>query len=58
MIARIRELASPGIMMSGSKEEGALFGTIRRSPCRPAARWLVTRRHGTRLVQLAVPPQR
>jgi S-DNA-T family DNA segregation ATPase FtsK/SpoIIIE len=56
MIARIRELASPGIMMSGPREEGALFGTIKAQPLPPGRGWLFTRRHGARLIQLAWTP--
>jgi S-DNA-T family DNA segregation ATPase FtsK/SpoIIIE len=57
VLARIRELASPGIMMSGPKEEGPLFGTVKPQFLPPGRGWLVTRRHGARLVQLAwVPP--
>jgi S-DNA-T family DNA segregation ATPase FtsK/SpoIIIE len=56
IIARIRELASPGIMMSGPKEEGALFGTLKPQPLPPGRAWLITRRDGARLVQLAWTP--
>jgi S-DNA-T family DNA segregation ATPase FtsK/SpoIIIE len=56
VIARIRELASPGIMLSGPREEGALFGTVRAQPLPPGRGWLQTRRLGARLVQLAWTP--
>jgi S-DNA-T family DNA segregation ATPase FtsK/SpoIIIE len=56
MIGRIRELASPGIMMSGPREEGALFGTIKPQPLPPGRGWLFTRRDGARLIQLAWTP--
>jgi S-DNA-T family DNA segregation ATPase FtsK/SpoIIIE len=56
MIARIRELASPGIMMSGPKEEGPLFGNVKPQPLPPGRAWLITRREGARLVQLAWSP--
>jgi S-DNA-T family DNA segregation ATPase FtsK/SpoIIIE len=56
VIGRIRELASPGIMMSGSREEGALFGNIKPQPLPPGRAWMITRRHGARLVQLAWSP--
>ena len=56
IIARIRELASPGIMMSGPKEEGALFGKIKPQPLPPGRGWLFTRRHGAQMVQLAWTP--
>ncbi|MBB2941768.1 S-DNA-T family DNA segregation ATPase FtsK/SpoIIIE [Actinoplanes lutulentus] len=59
MIGRIRELASPGIVMSGPREEGPLFGTLKPQPLPPGRAWMVTRKHGARLVQLAwTPPSR
>ncbi|GAA5188696.1 type VII secretion protein EccC [Rugosimonospora acidiphila] len=56
VIARIRELASPGIMMSGPRDEGALFGNIKPQLLPPGRAWLITRREGSRLVQLAWSP--
>ncbi|WP_229073867.1 type VII secretion protein EccCa [Actinoplanes sp. DH11] len=56
---RIRELASPGIMMSGPREEGPLFGQLKPQVLPPGRAWMVTRKHGARLVQLAwTPPLR
>ncbi len=49
----IRELGSPGMVMSGDRDEGPLVGNIRPSALPPGRGWLVTRREGTRLVQLA-----
>jgi S-DNA-T family DNA segregation ATPase FtsK/SpoIIIE len=56
VVARIRELASPGILMSGPREEGAIFGQVKPRPLPPGRAQLVTRREGTRLVQLAWTP--
>jgi len=56
IIGRIRELASPGIMMSGPKDEGALFGTLKPQALPPGRAWLVTRRGGNQLLQLAWTP--
>ncbi|MGW4460886.1 type VII secretion protein EccCa [Micromonospora sp. NPDC004704] len=56
VIGRIRELASPGLMMSGPREEGALFGNVKPQFLPPGRAWLFTRRHGARLVQLAWSP--
>ncbi|MEV4722104.1 type VII secretion protein EccCa [Micromonospora humida] len=56
VIGRIRELASPGIMMSGPREEGALFGTIKPQRLPAGRGWLFTRRHGAQLVQLPLVP--
>jgi S-DNA-T family DNA segregation ATPase FtsK/SpoIIIE len=57
MLMRLRELGSPGIVMSGDKSEGVLLGNVKPSPQPPGRGWLVTRREGARLVQLAwLPP--
>jgi S-DNA-T family DNA segregation ATPase FtsK/SpoIIIE len=54
VIQRLREMGSPGLIMSGSKDEGALLAGVRAAP-QPCGRgFLVTRRHGSRLVQVAV----
>ena len=53
VLQRLRELGSPGIVMSGDKEEGVLLGNVRPSPQPPGRGWMVSRRHGTRLIQLA-----
>jgi len=56
VIARIRELGSPGIVMSASKEEGPLIPDIKPQPL-PAGRGrLFTRREGVRLIQMAWTP--
>jgi S-DNA-T family DNA segregation ATPase FtsK/SpoIIIE len=56
IIGRIRELASPGILMNGPKEEGPLFGDVRPQPLPAGRALLITRREKTRLVQLAWSP--
>ena len=56
IIGRIRELASPGVMLSGPKEEGPLFGNIKPQSLPPGRGWLITRRQGARLVQFAWNP--
>jgi S-DNA-T family DNA segregation ATPase FtsK/SpoIIIE len=54
VIQRLREMGSPGLIMSGSKDEGALLGGVRAGP-QPCGRGvLVTRRGGARLVQVAL----
>jgi DNA segregation ATPase FtsK/SpoIIIE, S-DNA-T family len=52
LIARMRESAAPGLMMSGSKDEGPLFGNLRPQPLPPGRGWLTSRR-GNQLIQLA-----
>ncbi|OLE23629.1 MAG: type VII secretion protein EccC [Actinobacteria bacterium 13_1_20CM_3_71_11] len=57
VIQRLRELSSPGLVLSGDRDEGALLGTVRPAPLPPGRGWLVTRRDGARLIQLAhLPP--
>ncbi|MEV0718319.1 type VII secretion protein EccCa [Asanoa sp. NPDC050611] len=56
IIQRLRELAAAGLVMSGDPDEGPLVGPVRPGPL-PAGRGrLVTRKEGTRLVQLAHLP--
>ncbi|HEY8474903.1 MAG TPA: type VII secretion protein EccCb, partial [Natronosporangium sp.] len=57
VIQRMVELSSPGLVMSGNREEGRLIGGVRPGPLPPGRGWLVTRKQGSRLVQLAhLPP--
>jgi type VII secretion protein EccCa/type VII secretion protein EccCb len=57
VIQRLRELSAPGLVMSGSPDEGALIGNVRPTPMPPGRGRLITRREGVRLVQLAdLPP--
>jgi len=53
ILQRLRELGTPGIVMSGDRDEGVLLGNVRPGPQPPGRGWLVTRRNGTRLIQLA-----
>ena len=56
VIARIREVASPGIMMSGPREEGPLFGNLKPQLLPPGRAWLYSHRGGARLIQTAWTP--
>jgi S-DNA-T family DNA segregation ATPase FtsK/SpoIIIE len=53
MIARLRELSTPGILMSGSPDEGPLLGSVKPSPMPPGRGTLVTRKAGPQLIQVA-----
>jgi len=53
VIQRMRELDSPGFLMSGNKEEGALLGNIKPSPQPPGRGTLMRRSDGVQLVQTA-----
>jgi S-DNA-T family DNA segregation ATPase FtsK/SpoIIIE len=52
VIQRLRELSSPGLVLSGDRDEGALLGAVRPAPLPPGRGWLVTRKEGARLIQL------
>jgi S-DNA-T family DNA segregation ATPase FtsK/SpoIIIE len=57
VLSRIRDLASPGVLMSGNRDEGTLVGNLRGEPLPPGRGWLVTRTDGAQLVQFAhLPP--
>jgi S-DNA-T family DNA segregation ATPase FtsK/SpoIIIE len=56
VLQRLRELATPGLVMSGDPDEGPLVGSTRPQPMPPGRGWLATRREGVRLVQLAYLP--
>jgi DNA segregation ATPase FtsK/SpoIIIE, S-DNA-T family len=56
IVQRMRELSSPGIVMSGDKDEGPLVGNVRPAVMPPGRGRLVTRKAGVRLVQLAYLP--
>ncbi|HEU4346223.1 MAG TPA: type VII secretion protein EccCa [Actinoplanes sp.] len=56
ILQRLRELSSPGLLMSGPSDEGALIGPVKPSPLPPGRGRLITRREGVRLIQLAHQP--
>ena len=53
LIQRLRESRQPGLMLSGEREEGQLIGQVRPSQQPPGRGTLVSRKHGTTLVQTA-----
>ncbi|MDQ3764205.1 MAG: type VII secretion protein EccCa [Actinomycetota bacterium] len=58
VIARLRELSTPGIVMSGSPDEGPLLGNVKPAPMPPGRGTLVRRKAGQQLVQIAwLPPE-
>ncbi len=55
--ARLRELSTPGIVMSGNPDEGPLLGSVKPAPMPPGRGTLIERKAGRQLVQLAwLPP--
>ncbi|WP_205472657.1 type VII secretion protein EccCa [Nocardioides sp. SYSU D00038] len=53
VIQTLRDLAMPGLLLSGSAEEGPLIGNLRPTPLPPGRGRLVTRDRGVEMVQLA-----
>jgi hypothetical protein len=47
-------MGSPGLIMSGSKDEGALIGSVKAQPQPPGRGFFVERRTGSQLVQVAL----
>ncbi|MFB9238516.1 type VII secretion protein EccCa [Plantactinospora siamensis] len=56
VIQRLRELSAPGVVLSGDPDEGPLLGPVRPATLPPGRGWLVTRKAGVRLIQLAYLP--
>jgi S-DNA-T family DNA segregation ATPase FtsK/SpoIIIE len=58
LLQRMRDLSTPGLLLSGSKDEGILLGDVKAGPQPPGRGDLVSRRTGTALIQLAWQPPR
>jgi S-DNA-T family DNA segregation ATPase FtsK/SpoIIIE len=57
VLQRVRELGSPGIVLSGARDDGPLLGDVKLSQQPPGRGHLVSRRAGVELVQVAwLPP--
>ena len=56
VVQALRDLAAPGLVMSGSPDEGALVGSARPVASVPGRAQLVTRDAGLQVVQLAWTP--
>ncbi|MEV0233328.1 type VII secretion protein EccCa [Nonomuraea sp. NPDC050786] len=56
VIQRIKDMASPAVILSGSKDEGFLFGNVRAQPQPPGRGFVVDRKFGARLAQTAFWP--
>ncbi|WP_232679990.1 type VII secretion protein EccCa [Nocardioides sp. R-C-SC26] len=53
VIQSLRDLAMPGLMLSGSPDEGPLLGNVRPVPMPPGRGRLITRERGVEVVQTA-----
>jgi DNA segregation ATPase FtsK/SpoIIIE, S-DNA-T family len=54
IVQRVREMGSPGMIMSGSKDEGALIGGVKPQAQPPGRGFFVERRSGSKLIQVAL----
>ena len=53
VLQRLRELDTPGLQLSGNREEGPLLGNLRPSPQPPGRGTLIRRQDGAQLIQTA-----
>jgi S-DNA-T family DNA segregation ATPase FtsK/SpoIIIE len=53
ILGKLRELSAPGIVMAGSKDEGALLGNVKPGPLPPGRGTVVSRKLGVQLTQIA-----
>ncbi|QFZ23444.1 type VII secretion protein EccC [Saccharothrix syringae] len=53
ILGKLKEIAAPIMIGSGSKEEGAIVGNLKPSPQPPGRGTLVTRKHGQQRIQVA-----
>ncbi|MEU9887536.1 type VII secretion protein EccCa [Sphaerisporangium sp. NPDC051011] len=55
VMQRLKDMASPAVVLSGDRDEGVLFG-VRPHPLPPGRAYYVDRRSGSRLIQTAYLP--
>ncbi|RSM80498.1 type VII secretion protein EccCb [Amycolatopsis sp. WAC 01375] len=53
VLSRLREVGTPGLLMSGDRDEGPLLGGMRPQVLPPGRGWLIDRQRQRDLVQLA-----
>ncbi|MFJ1762121.1 type VII secretion protein EccCa [Amycolatopsis sp. NPDC088138] len=53
IIGKLKEIAAPGMVMNGSRDEGALVGNIKASSMPPGRGNMLTRKAGKQLVQVS-----
>jgi DNA segregation ATPase FtsK/SpoIIIE, S-DNA-T family len=53
VMGKLKEIATPGLQGSGSKDEGQLIGNVRPSPMPPGRGIMVSRKSGQQLMQVA-----
>jgi DNA segregation ATPase FtsK/SpoIIIE, S-DNA-T family len=57
VLQSLRDLAAPGILLSGSPDEGALIGGAKAVQSVPGRAQLITRDRGRQVVHLAFEPR-
>ena len=58
VLQSVRDLGSPGILLSGNPDEGALIGRTKPTPQPPGRGRIVSRELGEQVLQLAWQPPR
>ncbi len=53
IIGKLKEIAAPGMVMNGSRDEGALIGNIKPSAMPPGRGLMLTRKYGKQLIQVS-----
>ncbi|MET8854268.1 type VII secretion protein EccCa [Amycolatopsis sp. NPDC004625] len=53
IIGKLKEIAAPGMVMNGSRDEGALVGNIKPSAMPPGRGNMLTRKYGKQLIQVS-----
>ncbi|HVW44259.1 MAG TPA: type VII secretion protein EccCa [Amycolatopsis sp.] len=53
IIGKLKEIAAPGIVMNGNKDEGALLGNVKPGPLPPGRGTIVSRKVGKQLMQVS-----
>jgi S-DNA-T family DNA segregation ATPase FtsK/SpoIIIE len=53
IIGKLKEIAAPGMVMNGSRDEGALVGNIKASSMPPGRGNMLTRKNGKQLIQVS-----
>jgi DNA segregation ATPase FtsK/SpoIIIE, S-DNA-T family len=56
IIGKLKEISSPGLIGSGSKDEGVLWGTVKPSAQPPGRGTIITRKLGQQRIQVAWLP--
>lgn len=58
ILGKLKELAMPGLIMNGSRDEGQLLGNVRASPMPPGRGTMVSRKAGKQLMHVSwIPPE-